>query len=296
MRATPLLVNPAADRGAGRRLLPGLRELAAVRGLAVVVTASVEELRREARRAAGDGRERLLVAGGDGTFHHAVQELAGSATALGMIPMGSGNDLPATLGVPLELPAALEVALDAQPRPIDLGRAGQGWFAIYCGVGFDGEVARRNRRVRRLRGRAAYVYAVLRELAAFVPPRLRVEHDHGIFEGEATMAIAANCPRFGGGMRIAPAARPDDGALDLVIVEKIRRLELLRVFPGVYRGRHVGHPAVSIVRTRRAAIASDRPLAPWVDGEELVPPPGSPLRIELAAGALLVAVPGERRS
>src|SRR5262249_56341071 len=105
-----------------------------------------------------------------------------------------------------------------------------------------------------------YPYAVLHTLATFKPPRLRVEHDQGTFEGGAMFAVAANLPRFGGGMRIAPDARIDDGLLDLVIVREIPRRTLLSVFPRVYTGRHVTHPAVTLVRTSRVTITLDRDM------------------------------------
>lgn len=296
-----MLVNPAAGRRSARReRVPRLTELGRQFGVEVEVTASGEDLARRARRAAGDGVERLLVAGGDGSVHHAVQGLAGSATALGVIPAGTGNDFAAAVGAPFETEPALRRALEAPVRHVDLGRARRAgeaagdtgdwvWFSTYTGVGFDGEVARRAHQGHRfLSGNAIYVWAVLATLRDFRPPVVTVEHDEGRFHGPAMFVTLANGPAFGGGMRIAPAARHDDGVLDLVIVRAIPRRTLLAVFPKVYAGRHVGHPAVEFVRTRRARFALDREMTAWADGEPILPAGEGGFEAEVAPGALAV--------
>ncbi len=289
------LVNPSSGGGKGRRLLPRLRSLAAAAGAELVVSRDEQELRSQARLAVRQGVERLIVAGGDGTFHHALQGLAGTDCALGLVPLGRGNDLAQTLGVPPGLEESVERAVSGPIRPIDLGRVGDRYFAVYCGVGFDSEVARFVHEKKGLaRGRAVYVYGVLRTLASFSPPVLEVEHDAGRFRGRAMFAVVSNCPCFGGGMRIAPSAEVVDGQLDLVILEEISRLELLRVFPKVYRGRHTDHPAVTIVRTARARLAVDREMAMFGDGEPLLRLGVEPVEVEVAPGALWVVV-GNRR-
>jgi diacylglycerol kinase (ATP) len=307
-----LLVNPAAGRGAGGRALARLRDLAGRRRIQVGVSESPAHLVGEARRAVEGGEERLLVAGGDGTFHVAIQGLAGSECALGLIPLGTGNDLPAILGVPRELDAAFALACEGPIRRIDLGsarrfqvgdkarpEAGHSGappldtvsFAIYCGAGFDGEVTLSARRIRHLRGPLTYALATLAALTRFVPPRLTVEHDVGVFTGEAMFAVAANGERFGGGMRVAPGARVDDGLLDLVIVERVSKTTFLRLFPRVYRGRHLSHPAVHRIRTRRADLVADRPTPLTADGEPLATLTSGPWRMEVSPGSLLVAGP-----
>ena len=102
------------------------------------------------------------------------------------------------------------------------------------------------------------------------------------------LALFANGSTFGGGMRAAPRARMDDGQLDLVIVGDVGKLELLRVFPRVYRGAHVDHPAVSLARAPVATVTADHPLVPWGDGEPLSETPATEITFRVAAGALLV--------
>lgn len=302
MTAGPrILVNPASGRPREqRRRVEVLAELGRRHGIPVEVTSSGRDLVARACRAAADGLERLLVAGGDGSVHLAVQSLAGTSTALGVIPAGTGNDFATAIGAPCEPEAAVRHALERPIRRVDLGRAQAAaggaapedrrvWFSTYAGVGFDSETARRAHQGHRvLSGHAIYVWAVLRTLVDFRPPRLTVEHDGGRFDGPAMFVTLANGPAFGGGMRIAPAARNDDGVLDLVIVRSIPRRTLLTVFPKVYAGRHVGHPAIEIVPTRRARIALDREMVAYADGEPMLPVGEAGIEAEVMPRALAV--------
>lgn len=284
------LVNPASGRGTGKAHLDRIRVLASKLGAGLCVSRKVEDLAEQARRAAEDGIERLLVAGGDGTMHHAIQGLAGTACALGVIPLGSGNDLAGTLEVPPDLEAAVNRAVNGEVRRIDLARVGEAWCVGYAGVGFDSEVTRFANEVKVLRGPLIYFYSVIHTLVTFVPPRMRVVHNGGTFEGAVMFTVVNNLPRFGGGMRIAPDARIDDGLLDLVIVKEIPKRLLLTLFPKVYNGGHVGHPAVEIVRTTRAEITLlDRTMTMYGGGEPLRPvKAGEPVLVEVVPGALRV--------
>ena len=226
------LANPGGGRGRTSKFLVQLRAHAERSGVRFLLSESTEDLARHARAAAAAGVERLLVAGGDGTLHHAIQGLAGSATALGILPLGSGNDLAGTLGVPEALDRALELGMHGAIERIDLVRAGGRYYGGVAGVGFDSEVNRyANERVKWIKGKLIYPYATLRWILPFRAPVLRVEHDAGTFEGPAMFAVLANSPRYGGGMFIAPTADLQDGLLDLVIVRKISKLQLLMVFP-----------------------------------------------------------------
>ena len=309
-RRLRVLVNPAAGRGAGRKAVPRLERLAAAAGARVVVSRGLDDFCAEAGRAVADGLERLLVAGGDGTMHHAVQELAGSDTALGILPLGSGNDLARTVGVPRRLEEAFRAACRGAVRRLDLGRVGgrvggradgpggERWSAGVAGVGFDSEVAHiAAERVRVLRGPLIYPWAVLRALVSYRPPLLTLESesaDGGTrrFEGRVTLVAVGNTHRFGGGMCIAPGAEPDDGLLDVVIVRAMPRRRLLRVFPKVYRGSHLGLPEVESFRTRRLHLWLEREMTVYGDGEPMTPVTGDGVEVRVVPGALRVVAPG----
>lgn len=282
------LVNPAAGRGAARERIDRLRVLASQVDAGLVVTRRVGELAEQACKAAEDGVERLLVIGGDGTMHQALQGLANTSCALGVVPLGSGNDLAATLGVPRDFEAAIRHGLSGPVRPMDLIRFGEAFSASYFGLGFDSEVTRVANQVKRLRGPLIYPYAVFRTLGSFEPPSLRIVHDEGTFEGPVMFTTVANIPRFGGGMQIAPMAEIDDGLLDLVIVKAMSKLKLLALFPKIY-SKNAIDPAVTFVRTRRVEITADREQEIY-GGGELVRPvaAGEPAAMEVVPGGLRV--------
>lgn len=292
-----VLVNPAAGRGSGRKALPRLQELAQKAGVRLVASSGLDDFAAQAAQAVEEGVERLIVAGGDGTMHHALQPLAGSETALGVLALGSGNDLAATVGVPRKLDEAFRVAAEGPIRRLDLGRVDDRWYVGVAGVGFDSEVAHiASERVRFLRGPMIYPWAVVRALATFRPPQITLEYEaadggEGSFEGRVMLVAFANTFRFGGGMRIAPEALPDDGWLDVVVVKAMPRGRLLRMFPRVYRGMHMGLPEVETFRTRRMRVWLEREMSVYGDGEPMAPVTGDGVEVEVVPGALGVAAP-----
>jgi YegS/Rv2252/BmrU family lipid kinase len=282
----PLLFNASAAKG---RSTAWLERLRAIPSVEVHISSDPGDMEARARMAAAEGRNRVLVAGGDGSLHYAARGLAGSDCALGIIPTGTGNDMARSLGIELDPLKAAERALGAKPRRIDLGSVERQLYLGVAGIGFDGEVNKFvNEMQRGFGGPLAYPYALLRTLWRFRAPKLRIEHDGGTFEGRAMMAALANSPCFGGGMRIAPEAVMDDGLLDLVIVEEIPRLLLLALFPRVYRGSHVKHPSVHYLRVSRARVGADRPLTFFADGEALTSLPAEGAAIDTRPRSLLV--------
>jgi diacylglycerol kinase (ATP) len=283
---TILLFNASASKGRSGAWLERFRALPE---LDVRLSPDAEDMEAQARNAASEGRERILVSGGDGSLHYAARGLAGSDCALGIVPTGSGNDLARAIGVEFKPLKAVERALAGTPRRIDLGSVNQRPYLGVVGIGFDGEVAKYvNEMTGWSGGPFAYPYALMRTLWRFEPPTIRVEHEEGLFDGRAMMALLANSPYFGGGMRIAPDAILDDGLLDLIIVEEVPRSLLLALFPRVYRGSHIGHPRVHHLRVRRAKLSADRPLTCFADGEPLMPLPAEGATVEVRPRSLLV--------
>ena len=289
-----MLLNPTAGRGRGRRSLAAVVAAARRHGIEVEVPESPAELTACASRAAGEGVERLLVGGGDGTWHQAARGLAASDCALAPIALGTGNDLARELGFALDPAVAIDQAVTAPVVRIDLGRAGGGIFCGVAGAGFDSECAEYSKGVRRLRGPLVYTWSVVRVLARFVPLRATLDHDGGRFSGEVMFISLANTRWFGGGMHIAPQADAADGLLDVVIVHRVSRARLLAVFPRVYTGSHLTHPAISTLRTSRARLGFDRPSMLYGDGEAIAAVPleeEGGLEVSLDPRALAVVRP-----
>lgn len=283
-----LLANPAAGGRRARALLPRLRQILSRQtpGFDYFEAASSDELRAQARAAAREGFERVLAAGGDGTAHAALSGVQGSATALGILPLGHGNDLARAFGVPLEPEAAAEFLARAPVSSVDVCRVGAELYAGVAGVGLDSEANRRaNAWGPWPSGHARYLLAGLRTLATYRPLRVELESDTETFAGEVMWLAVTNTPNYGGGMRIAPRARPDDGALDVCVIERMSRASLLCLYPRILRGEHLGHPSVRYFQAKRVSLRAPAGAELFGDGEFLA---RLPVEIRLEAAALRV--------
>ncbi|WP_182880671.1 diacylglycerol/lipid kinase family protein [Microbispora sp. H10949] len=286
-----VLVNPAARGGRTLRLLaPVLRRLrAGGRPVSVVVGTSAADALDRARAAVAAGPAALVAFGGDGLVHLAVQAVAGTSVPLGILPAGTGNDIAAALGVPRrDLLAAADVVARGASRAVDAGRTGTGeWFAGVLACGFDSRVNERANVMTWPPGMARYLVALARELRSFTPIPFRITLDGEAVEREAMLVAVANTRSYGAGMRVCPDARPDDGLLDVLVLGAIPKVEFLRTFPRVYRGSHVGHPAVTLRRARRVEIEAPDTVA-YADGERIGT---APLTCVVQPAALHVLVP-----
>ena len=268
-RRIALLANPAAGRGHAHHVLDDVVRRLRDGGHVVDLISgeSASHSLDRARAAVESGVDALVVLGGDGMVHLAVQALAGTPTALGVIPLGSGNDFARSLGLPIDSPlAAAEIIRRDRRRKIDLGRAGDLWFATILTAGFDALVTARGNAMPARIGAMRYTAAMLLELPRFVPSRYTIALDGEEQSRDAVLLSVANTDYYGGGMRIAPSADPSDGLLEVLTVDAISRTELLRFFPSVRTGRHVDHPAYSVRRVRSVTIAAAGVTA-YADGE-----------------------------
>ncbi|MGH2829027.1 MAG: diacylglycerol/lipid kinase family protein [Actinomycetota bacterium] len=290
-RSVALIANPASGRGRVARLIPQAVERLRSAGVEAEVKASRSAAHATELAADAAGRHRVVVAfGGDGMVHLVCNGVIGSQAALGILPAGTGNDFAANLGYQRKDPLAACAAIAAgRVRSVDAGRVEGGpWFVCVAGGGFDSEVNRVANRMRFLRGTPVYVTATLRTLARFRPARFMLDLDGAAREIDAMFVAVGNAASYGGGMRICPAALPDDGLFDVTIVGAVGRLGLLRQFPRLFKGTHVDHPAVHTARARSVRIASERPFMLYADGEEICPLPAT---LTVHPGALRVIAP-----
>ncbi|MGH3936555.1 MAG: diacylglycerol/lipid kinase family protein [Pseudonocardiaceae bacterium] len=291
MRVT-LIVNPHSGRGAAARVAGTVASTlrAAVPGLTATVTANAAATSRLATQVAQRGDDVLAVLGGDGTVHLSAQAVAGTATALAVLPSGTGNDLAAALGIPPEpVHAARHVAealRSGQRRQIDLGRVdGGACFATVLCTGFDAAVNARANAMRWPAGPRRYDLAVLAELAALTPRRVRVQAGNTELNVEAILVAVGNGPSYGGGLRICPDATLDDGLLNVIVITAVSRRRLLRVFPALRTGAHVDEPEVTMLRATKVGIDGNPSWPVYADGE----PQGMlPVTMHCESGALTV--------
>jgi diacylglycerol kinase (ATP) len=290
-----VIVNPTAGNGRAARGLPWIRERLEPRPEArIEVTARRGDAERIAAGAGKSGHDRIVVVGGDGTVQEVVNGMleAGEPVGLGLVPLGSGNDLARSLGLPSELGSAWRIAVGERSHVIDVGRATNGsgatrWFASAGGIGFDAQVAAAMAARRGWQaGRAGYLLTALDELRRFSNRSVRLSLDGVEHSADVLLVAIANGAYYGGGMRIAPDARPDDGLLDVCIVGDISRLTALRQLPNLYRGTHVHHHQVRMARARHINIDGDPDGLVHLDGE---PFGALPLDVRIVPRVLQVA-------
>ena len=301
-RRTLVIVNPASAAGRTERNLPRLESQlrAAIGDYESAWTKGPRDAERLAREAVRAGVERVVVAGGDGTAAEVVSGLLGASLGayaeVAFLPLGTGADFHRTLEIPREAGAAIAALASGKGRRIDVGKVSYvdaagaertSHFLNVASAGLSGVVTRHVRGSKALGARLAFLFGTLAGLARFQPPAVRIRADGAeVFEGEIALAAAANGRYFGGGMHVAPAARPDDGLLDLVIVPALGKRVLMTRLPRLYRGTHLSVPGVELHRARRVELLPlGTPALGEIDGE---PVAMLPMTIEIAPGALQV--------
>lgn len=306
-RRVGVVCNPTAGRGraarSGEAVLAGLAE--AGHDTRDLTGRDYADALSRARTALAEGLDAVVVVGGDGMVNLGANVLAGTGVPLGIVAVGSGNDIAGALGLPVhDVPAslaALRAALtdDGGVRQVDAvavstpGEPTSRWYVSSLCAGLDAAVAHHASRLRWPRDGGRYVRAIFAELSAFRPYGFRITADGETWEQDATLVTVSNTPLFGGGMRVAPGAVPDDGLLDLVTARGLSRAAVVRLFPLLFSGRHVDHPAVSVRRARSVrvepltALGANPPVA-IVDGEPLE---ALPLQCDVHPRALSVLAP-----
>ena len=224
-----------------------------------------------ARQASQSGAHLVVAAGGDGTLNEVVNGIVGTEARLGLLPLGTGNDFARCLGLEPDLQSNVMLLMEGAERPIDLGKViidTPRYFLNIAGCGFDALVAERaNRGFPFLHGTAAYLAAVGHALLHMRPANFTLSLDGTTYRTRALMCSVANATSYGGGMRVAPDARIDDGMFDICLLKDAGRLEFLKAFPSVFKGTHTTHPRVSMYRASDVSIESDPPLPLLIDGE-----------------------------
>ncbi len=249
--------------------------------------------------ASPDDADVILLFGGDGTIHRHLGQLVKLGLPVLVVPAGSGNDFAGSLGlrrVRDSLAAWNQFCHgSANLRDIDLGiisaiDRGEAlsppqYFCCIAGVGLDGEVSRRaNKLPRWLRGHGGYALTLVPTIFTFTPFRMKVltAAEHAANAGThwtvrshqpTLLAAFANTPLYGGGMRIAPKAKMDDGLLDVCIVGGVNPLRLLRLFPTVYSGNHLNVREVEYFHADRLRVETEQPMDVYADGEYVCPTP-----------------------
>jgi diacylglycerol kinase (ATP) len=217
---------------------------------------------------------------------------------LATIPLGTGMDFGRTYGIPTKFEDAVRVALEGEPRTIDAGRVryrtwaggdAERWFANVGSVGMSGAVAQRaNGMSKALGGKVTFFYALTRVFLEWDNTEVVVKLDDGERRGRMHDVIVANGVWHGGGMMLAPEAKSDDGLFDVVFIGDVVKVDFLTTAPKIYKGKHVTHPKVEVVRSARVEVDASEHLPIEVEGEQIGTTPAA---FEVVPGALRVRVP-----
>ena len=292
----PLIVNPAAGRGRSKRRTASICKLLEDSGivLELMQSTAVGDVESKVLAAASSGAEQIIVAGGDGSIHEAVNGImrAATTTALGVIPVGTGNDFAKACSIPLQWEEATRllagrVASDAPARIIDVGRMNDRYFANGAGIGFDAKINHIACGNRLPIGDLNYLIAVFQGVwDGVITPQVRLRYDAVDYDGAVTLVEVCNGPYVGGMFHIAPMAENDDGFLDLVFVQPVSRPRIFALLPRLLNGSHIAAPEVTCSRVASVTLTAAGPVPSHLDGE--VQPLATKFDLQVLPGALAI--------
>ncbi len=284
-----LIYNPVAGRGRANAALVQTRAFLDARSVPYRVL-STEAPRHATQLALDTPPDATVVAvGGDGTAHEVARACVGTERTLGVLPVGSGDDFAFALGMHRnDLAGALERLIAGEVRLVDTGRVNGEPFVNAAGVGFDADVATRVAGApRRLRGLAAYLWAVMTALGALdaAPVEVWVDGER-VYAGRSLLVSTHLGPRTGGSFLFAPDASLTDGLFEVLVAGGLGRLGTLALLPRVMRGAHLDHPAVHLFRGRHVELRWERDQPGHAEGEPLAA--ARTFRLDLAPASLRV--------
>ena len=288
-----VLVNPRSgvhwSFGAMRRAMDQHWEQAGNR-ISYQFCQGVEDGTRKARQAVTDGVGTVLVAGGDGTVNSIGRELIGTDAVLGIIPVGSGNGFARHFGIPLTPPRAVAALADAEEKSIDVGVVNGRPFLVTCSMAWDAQLVRAFERMP-VRGILPYVFAGVQEFFEYraQPMQFRLDDTESLAFADPILCTVANLSEYGGGAKIAPNAKADDGCLELVIGLRRDMAKMVANMVRLFDGTISRLPEVISRRFQRLSVKRDRPAPIQIDGE-LVEAPAD-IEVHVMPGALRVLVP-----
>ena len=229
----------------------------------------------------------VIAVGGDGLLHLVLQIVTPAQVPLAVIPAGTGNDFVRTLGWSLDdVDAILESVLSKKPASVDLGLVDGEWFGAILSTGFDSIVNEKANAMSWPKGPMKYNAAIAIELPRFKPHHYEITLDDRTISTQAMLIAVSNGRSYGGGMLVCPRAEITDGYFDVMVLHPVSKLEFIKVFPRVFKGTHITHPAVEIVRSKSVQISSD--AVAYADGERI----GQlPVSAQCMPGALMTWLP-----
>ncbi|CAB4568141.1 MAG: hypothetical protein F2553_03095 [Actinobacteria bacterium] len=210
----------------------------------------------------------VIAVGGDGLLHIVLQKVIPAQVPITLIPAGTGNDFVRSLGWDLsDVDVQLDFVLSHPPKKMDAGLVDGEWFGSVLSTGFDAVVNERANKLKWPKGPMKYNVSIVLELPRFKPKMYDIHLDDRTISTQAMLIAVGNGRSYGGGMLVCPEADMCDGFFDVMILHPVSKIEFIKVFPSVFIGAHVNHPAVEIVRSKKVRI--DSKAVAYSDGERI---------------------------
>lgn len=263
------IINPTAGHGRSNNAYNIIKEIVADKNVEcdfkfTSAQGHAEELARDSVK---QGYSHIISVGGDGTSHEIVTGLMGSSAVFGLVPSGSGNDFPKAASIPLDISLAVQALFSGRERSIDVGRIGDKYFINGLGIGLDGAVSHRFKKLKLLRGQLGYMLGSVQEALTFKGFNAKVKIDDWTYEGPLLLTGASNGLYQGGKFKLAPEAQIDDGILDFHIIKNMSIPNRLIKIPKVLEGSHADLNEVEIKRAPQMEITLEHSIPAHTDGE-----------------------------
>ncbi len=271
-QSVKVIYNPAAGRANQAKILPRLQEALQNAGLdyQIAVTEHRQHATELAQQAAVDKWPRVAVAGGDGTINEVVNgllQVEGERPQLGLLPLGTANDLTKTLEIPTSLSEACQKLAQSTSRRIDVGQVNQHYFVNNSAIGLEPLVTMQQERLRWLGGSVRYIVAAMQSIVTARFWEVHLDWLSGVYEGPVLLISVGNSPRTGGFFFMTPQAEVSDGLFDFVYGIKMSRWQMVNLLPRTMNGSHIRHPLVIYRRAETINIRVEPTTPIQADGE-----------------------------
>lgn len=287
-----IVANPVAGRGRVGKLLPQIRQLFDQHNLKyeIALTEAPGHGTALAKEAADKGWDNVIAIGGDGTMNEVLNGIMGTPASMGFVPLGTGNDLARSLGIPLDMKEAVTILAQGRTTAMDIGKDRDGYFGIILGLGFPSDVMHHVNTTKNIfRGSLAITASIIQVVNKLQPYPVHIELDDGKLDTTVMGIFILNTRFTGGGLQIAPDAKYDDGILDVVIMHQMSKLDFLSTLPKAYQGKHLSNPRCELFQTKTIKVTTAEPMRKLFDGNVFG---SSPVDAQVMPEALKIWVPG----
>lgn len=294
---TKIILNPYANRWGAKKKAELVKQAAQQAGLDydLSLTTKRKDGTQLAVEAVKAGYGAVVAAGGDGTINEVINGLIHASgdeptVPLGVLPMGTGNDLNDMIGFPRELNSIMAYLAEGKTRQIDAGRMNDHYFANNCALAMEPMVTLENEKMTRLSGNIRYIAALIKSLFKLQAWDMKITWDDGEYIGPTLLLSVCNGPRTGGQFMMAPGAKFDDGLFNFIHAPDLPMIQVLGILPRLFGGSHINHPKVNQYQTTRLTVESNPGTPIHADGE-VIAKAETRVEYEILPGKLTLLTP-----